>query len=131
MKLEVTLSQWLGSKWFTYSVRVLMAFTSVVGVPMIAWLVWSSGGASSSRATVVEQRLNEVTAVQNSRANDSEAFQSEVRGSITGIKGDIADVNTRVYAVSVDVGVIKRLVQELRQKQDVAARAPLDDRPFP
>lgn len=115
---EVTLKAFIESVWFKGLARGAMILTPVLIAGF--WGAW--GVATSSVAldlVVTKAEIASVAKVQDGRAADSEAFQSEIRRSVAEIDAGLDDVKTELFAVKVDIGVIKRLLQD---RTDVARR---------
>ncbi len=110
--IEDSLGRWLGSKWTMYAYRVIIT----LGIPLLAFMLWMNGASSASRTDLVEAKVNAVAETQDIRTTDAEAFQREVRGAVAELNGKIKAVDDKVYKVSVDVGVVMRLVRELRDQ---------------
>lgn len=103
MPNELTLKQWIESVWFKGLARLSMIVTGVLFTGFLgAWAVVA--GNTDHKVTKLEATIADVAGVQISRATDAESFQTEVRAAVAGVKADI-------YAVKVDIGVIKRLLQ--------------------
>lgn len=110
---EVTLRQFVESVWFKGLARGLMILTPfLIAGFAAAWAAVTHGVASD--LDVAQAKIAAVATAQSSRAADSESFQTEVRNSIKGITGRLDAVDDKMFAVKVDIGVIKRLLQESR-----------------
>ncbi len=96
----------------------------IVGIPIIGVMIAMGGGQTATRVSTVETKIIGIADTQDARTRDSEGFQTEVRSAITGLNNQLAELKDDVFATKVDVGVIKRLVTELRN-QDVASAAVL------
>lgn len=123
----MSLRQWVDSTWTKGLARLAMILT-----PFLIggfWIVWGVvAGNQVTRIAAVEGNVAAVSEVQVARANDAEAFQREIRTAIASINGGLEDVNEELDGVKVDVGVIRRLVIELREQQ-LASVNPLSRRP--
>lgn len=125
--IEITFGTWLGSKWTMYATRLLILLMPFAGAAFYA--AWSS--VQSAAVTEVAAAKAEIVSIKSTlgdRANDSEAFQVEVRKAIGGVNESLKEVDGKLFATQVDVGVIKRLVTELRNQQ--VADAKLDPANF-
>jgi hypothetical protein len=125
---EVTLRQFIDSVWFRGMARGMMIVTPVLVGGF--WIVWGIVvGAQQVQIDDVRTTVASVSITQNARASDAEAFQREVRAAISGITSGLQDVNEELDGVKVDVGVIRRLMVELRDQQ-LASVEPLSRPPF-
>ena len=114
----MTLKQWAESTWTKVLARGAMILTPVgLTAFFIAWGVVAGNTASE---------VAEVKVTQESRANDADAFRVEVREALGDLNVKVDDLAEQSFATRIDVGVIKRLVIELRN-QEVASASPLDD----
>lgn len=113
---EVTLRQFIDSVWFRGLARSMMLLTPILIGGF--WIVWGAvAGNQATRIGAVEASIAVVSTTQGARATDAEAFQREVRAAIASINGGLSDVNEELDGVKVDLGVIRRLVIELREQQ--------------
>lgn len=130
------------TKWARSPFTIALARGAMLATPFLigglGWLIWLGAGDAQTRVKAVESTINAklpviesnvsgMSATQVARAKDSEAFQLVVTNAISDLKAglrsantSISDVKEDVFTTKVDVAVIKRLVTELRQKQDVA-----------
>lgn len=111
---------WLETKWTRLLVR-----GGILASPILIaafWIVWSftMQGVKDDLA-VAQSKVTSVQMVQDARARDGEAFQTEVRGAVADLKDQIGGVKDDVFATKIDVGVIKRLVTEMRQDAKLAS----------
>lgn len=112
-QIELSLTQWASSKWTMFFARAAMLATPLLIAGFAgAWAVATSG--VSSDLVKAQKKIADVATIQETRASDSEAFQTEVRGAIKGINGRLDAVDDKMFTVKVDIGVIKRLLQEAR-----------------
>ena len=115
-QVEDSLARWLGSKWTMYVTRLVILMIPIAGT--MFWFAWSS--VQTAAVTEVMAVKNEVATVKTTlgvRAADSESFQVEVRKAVADLGGKVDDLGDDMFATKVDVGVIKRLVTELRNQQ--------------
>lgn len=116
----MTFRQFIDSVWFRGISRTAMILTPLMlaGFGLVWWLV-----STDATKQVVELRsvVSDVKVTQTARANDSETFQTEVRQAVADIGKKVDDVSDDLFATKVDVGVIKRLVTELRNESVAAA----------
>src|SRR5689334_14057479 len=109
----MTLKQFVESVWFKGLARGAMVLTPLlIGGFAGAWALVTNG--VSTDLVAAQKKIAGVAELQESRATDSEAFQTEVRGAIKGINGRLDAVDDKMFTVKVDIGVIKRLLQESR-----------------
>jgi hypothetical protein len=121
---EMTLRQWADSTWTKALARGAMIATPLLLAGFAgAWAIVTQGVATD--LTLAKAEITEVKSTQDMRSNDAEAFQVEVRKAISGINDSIEKVGDDLFATKVDVGVIKRLVVELRDQQIEEASARL------
>lgn len=126
--LDISWSAWLGSKWTMYATRLVILTIPFVGTAF--WAAWS--GVQTVAVTDVAAVKADVAAVKAAvvvRGNDSESFQVEVRKLVSEVNAKVDDLSDDMFSTKVDVGVIKRLVTELRDQQ-VNAAARLDPAAF-
>lgn len=133
-KLEISLADWLTSKWATMAFRTIVTFVCAIVIPAIGWMIWAGGGDARARVAVVESNVKTMLTTQDIRSIDAEKFQAEVRSLVMGVRADFKDqigaVQADVFATKVDIGVIKNLLREMRQR-DIASVQPDSTRPFP
>lgn len=127
---EVTLRAFIESVWFRGLARGAAILGSLLITGFIGTWAWMTWGVIGPDLTLAKANIASVATVLESRTADSEAFQSEVRGAVKVITEDVAALSTDVFSVRVDIGVIKRLVIELRD-QGKAAALPLPSDPLP
>ena len=117
----MSLKQWAESTWTKALARgaiILLSFS----MP-IFFVVWGIV-AGNTAAEVAEVKVT-----QASRANDADALQVEVRKAIGDLNVKVDKLGDESFATRVDVGVIKRLVTELRNQQVADTGSPVLDRP--
>lgn len=114
---EVTLRAFIESVWFRGLARGAAILGSLLITGFIGTWAWMTWGVIGPDLTLAKANIASVATVLESRTADSEAFQSEVRGAVKVITEDVAALSTDVFSVRVDIGVIKRLLQE---RSDVA-----------
>lgn len=114
---EVTLRQFIDSVWFKGLARSAMILSTLVLAGFAtAWAIVTHGVASD--LATAQANIVSVAKVQDTRATDAEAFQTEVRGAITGINGRLENVDNKMFLMKVDIGVIKNLLQKQRDVAD-------------
>lgn len=115
----MTLTEWADTKWTKLLARSAMMLTPLMIAGFFA--AWSFTTQDVKQELGAAQtKIATVQNVQDARAKDSEAFQTEVRSAVSDLKDQIAGVKTEVYNTRIDVGVIKRLVTEIRDDAKVA-----------
>lgn len=114
---EVTLRAFIESVWFRGLARGAAILGSLLITGFIGTWAWMTWGVIGPDLTLAKANIASVATVLESRTADSEAFQSELRGAVKVITEDVAALSTDVFSVRVDIGVIKRLLQE---RSDVA-----------
>jgi hypothetical protein len=125
---EMTLKQWAESTWTKALARGAMIATPfLIAGFATAWAFVTSGVATDLDAANAE--IATVKTTLGVRTADSESFQTEVRKAVADIGAKVDDVGDDLFATKVDVGVIKRLVIELRDQQVAAANPLLSPRP--
>lgn len=118
----MTLKQWAESTWTKVLARGAMILTPVgLTAFFIAWGVVAGNTASE---------VAEVKVTQESRANDADALRVEVREAIGDLNVKVDGLAEQSFATRIDVGVIKRLVIELRD-QDAADVASITNMHLP
>jgi hypothetical protein len=118
---EMTLKQWAESTWTKALARGAMIATPLLLAGFAtAWAIVTSGVATDLVAAKAE--IVDVRTTLGVRTADSESFQTEVRKAVTGINDSIEELGDDLFATKVDVGVIKRLVTELRNQQVADAK---------
>jgi hypothetical protein len=125
--VDLAFSHWLASKWTAGLTRiVILLLPFALGAFWWAWASVQTSAVSEVRA--VKASLVEVNGTLDVRATDSESFQAEVRKAVTDLNTKVDDLGDDMFTTRVDIGVIKRLVTELRNQQ-IADAAPLLNRP--
>jgi hypothetical protein len=107
----MTLKQFVESVWFKALARGLMILTPFLVAGFAGAWAFVTHGVSAD-LEVAQRKIADVAVTQTARASDSEAFQTEVRGAIKGLNSRLDNVDDKMFAVKVDIGVIKRLLQE-------------------
>lgn len=126
---EMTLKQWADSTWTKALARGAMIATPLLLAGFAgAWAIVTSGVATDLTAAKAE--IGAVKSTLSVRTTDQESFQSEVRKAVAEINGTLEGFGDDLFATKVDVGVIKRLVTELRDQQVETAATTLDPAMF-
>ncbi len=128
----MSLRQFIDSVWFRALYRA-----AIVAVPILGglyWWTWDRAQTDAMREVAsVKAALDSANSTLAIRATDSENFQGEVREAVDDLGAKVDELDDKVFKTQVDVGVIKRLVTELRdQSVESASLDPLDlGRPLP
>ena len=127
--VEITLSQWATSRWTEVLTRAVLVSLPVMGT--IFFLVWSAVQTDAARkVSSVEQNVVELGSAQAERDEAAKKAQVVVAQAFEDLNKKVDALADDQFTTRVDVGVIKRLVIELRD-QGKAAALPLPSDPLP
>ena len=121
-ELELTLDQWVRSKWFGYLYKIASIAGAViitVGGSVASWAIFDTRQSAASAVTAVaDMRL-----LQERRAAVSDVTQQLETRDRAALIEDVKDIQKTVLAQQNDIGEIKGLLRQLAT-QDVAATHP-------
>lgn len=121
-ELELTLDQWVRSKWFGYLYKIASIAGAViitVGGSVASWAIFDTRqSAASAVAAVSEMKLQ-----QDRRAAVAEVTQQLETRDRAALIDDVKDIQKTVLAQQNDIGEIKGLLRQLAS-HDVAASQP-------
>lgn len=106
---EVSLKAFVDSSWFRGLFRGAVIVLTFVVVPGVGYIAWTLRDVRNQQQATAGD-LSEVQETQELRANDSEAFQTEVRGEITELNGRFGRMDDKLDVVSEDVATIKGIL---------------------
>lgn len=111
-ELELTLDQWVRSKWFGYLYKIASIAGAViitVGGSVASWAIFDTRqSAASAVAAVSDMKLQ-----QDRRAAIAEVTQQLETRDRAALIDDVKDIQKTVLAQQNDIGEIKGLVRQL------------------
>lgn len=104
---EMTLNQFVESKWFKLLARGCMVLLLPAVISLGSYILVLVGDVSKVQET------------QAARAVDNDRFQAAIIGDVTEVKEGVALVQSDVSSVKLDIALMRGVLQEM-QRQAVA-----------
>ena len=120
--VELTLDQWVRSKWFGYLYKIASIAGAVIitiGGSVASWAIFDT---RQSAATAVEA-VASMQAQQERRAAVADVTQQIETRDRAALIDDVKEIQKTILAQQNDIGEIKGLVRKIVQ-QDVATTQP-------
>lgn len=120
---EMTLNQFVESKWFKLLARGSMVLLLPAAVSLATFIVGLMGDVSAVRSSQV------------ARAADNDRFQASIIEDVTEVKGGVALLQTDLSSAKLDIAMIRGMLQEMQRRDmaqaDAGRWSPLGSAPAP